>query len=654
MDDSKKPKTRASGKPDDGLNPSKRALSDHEDEPAEVTRCICGHEELQLNNIHNKSVDPDFFIQCDNCYVWQHGFCVGILNDEEAPEGYFCERCRPDYHVIVVRPSGKTSKYSPQDYSADENDASETKQPSQALPPKKSKSPDTAKSAESATTDDPVTSTTADTAATSPGHDHYPHPTSSTSPGPPSTANGSHARRSHTPESKESVSTAEARRERRRLTLNSRDAAYEETLRRVLEESVNDGVPSPTTPSKTPASSFAEHTPSNHRSAKKAGLLQTDSQSGSDEPSHVRPRRRERTPSVKPSRPSKSTLPSSSTSNGSRAKGTSSSSTIQSSSRKRNLDIAGLASEDDAVGASLSPVEKSLRSRSSKQHMGRSAMASSPQASGGAGTDSNDNGSASATAALASPKRKRPRSRHGATGNTSGSNTRTKSGLSESTSAISRSSGGGSGANGTSASFFSSSKSSASSRHNGGMAYVDKPSKPRIPQARTSLLEMQKRVAAILEFIGRTRQDMDAEQADRKQLLACRMVRYKALYLNSEPSTSSTTSPSKSTSISSSSKSTTDQSQSTESQSSPPVLTSTQQSVPSTKSTIDSDTPLPNMSADIKAGLDIPAEHLKDPKFDCLFESYKPSFELMEVLTQKLVMWEQKFGSYGSAGGLAE
>jgi len=49
-------------------------------------------------------------IQCDDCNVWQHGPCMGIWADDEAPDGaskltltvltaeYYCEQCRPDLH----------------------------------------------------------------------------------------------------------------------------------------------------------------------------------------------------------------------------------------------------------------------------------------------------------------------------------------------------------------------------------------------------------------------------------------------------------------------------------------------------------------------------------------------------------------------------
>ncbi|KAI5297681.1 hypothetical protein KEM56_004623, partial [Ascosphaera pollenicola] len=51
--------------------------------------------------------DPgSLFIQCDACKVWQHGGCVGIMDEEASPEEYFCERCRGDLHRIVIDGKG--------------------------------------------------------------------------------------------------------------------------------------------------------------------------------------------------------------------------------------------------------------------------------------------------------------------------------------------------------------------------------------------------------------------------------------------------------------------------------------------------------------------------------------------------------------------
>ncbi|CAM9015741.1 unnamed protein product [Wickerhamomyces anomalus] len=46
----------------------------------------------------------------------------------------------------------------------------------------------------------------------------------------------------------------------------------------------------------------------------------------------------------------------------------------------------------------------------------------------------------------------------------------------------------------------------------------NKPTKPRLPNQRTTMNEMRKRVAAILEFIGRTQVDIATEQDDKSEL----------------------------------------------------------------------------------------------------------------------------------------
>ncbi|ELK04149.1 PHD finger protein 20 [Pteropus alecto] len=53
----------------------------------EVVRCIC---EVQEEN--------DFMIQCEECQCWQHGVCMGLL-EENVPEKYTCYVCQdpPEY-----------------------------------------------------------------------------------------------------------------------------------------------------------------------------------------------------------------------------------------------------------------------------------------------------------------------------------------------------------------------------------------------------------------------------------------------------------------------------------------------------------------------------------------------------------------------------
>jgi PHD-finger len=45
-------------------------------------------------------------ICCERCNVWQHGPCVGVMSENEAPEVYYCEECRPDLHELGNRNQG--------------------------------------------------------------------------------------------------------------------------------------------------------------------------------------------------------------------------------------------------------------------------------------------------------------------------------------------------------------------------------------------------------------------------------------------------------------------------------------------------------------------------------------------------------------------
>lgn len=112
---------------------------DEEDEEGEeeVTRCICGNQEYpgmpvpvgdtpKVNPKSNGPLDPSIisaplpedagglFIQCDICKVWQHGGCVGIMDEAMSPEEYFCEECRDDLHKLTSTATGqKYSRYLP-------------------------------------------------------------------------------------------------------------------------------------------------------------------------------------------------------------------------------------------------------------------------------------------------------------------------------------------------------------------------------------------------------------------------------------------------------------------------------------------------------------------------------------------------------------
>lgn len=118
---------------DEHGQPLKQGEEDEEDEDdeeeEEVTRCLCGHQEFpglppsrrealgrggrdekSSNTTGAPEVVSDdiggMFIQCDLCKVWQHGGCVGIMDEAMSPDEYFCEECRKDLHKIRSEPNG--------------------------------------------------------------------------------------------------------------------------------------------------------------------------------------------------------------------------------------------------------------------------------------------------------------------------------------------------------------------------------------------------------------------------------------------------------------------------------------------------------------------------------------------------------------------
>lgn len=86
--------------------------ADEEDEDGEVTRCICKQDELHSNTINSEfaqflkrnykiTVDQGLFISCEKCGVWQHGYCVGLFTNDDVPDLYWCELCKPENHLFV-------------------------------------------------------------------------------------------------------------------------------------------------------------------------------------------------------------------------------------------------------------------------------------------------------------------------------------------------------------------------------------------------------------------------------------------------------------------------------------------------------------------------------------------------------------------------
>ncbi|OBA27338.1 hypothetical protein HANVADRAFT_52364 [Hanseniaspora valbyensis NRRL Y-1626] len=65
-----------------------------DDDGEEVTRCLC-------TLIQPPDPDNQGYIQCDSCAVWQHQACVGISPEKgEELEKYWCEECKPELHSL--------------------------------------------------------------------------------------------------------------------------------------------------------------------------------------------------------------------------------------------------------------------------------------------------------------------------------------------------------------------------------------------------------------------------------------------------------------------------------------------------------------------------------------------------------------------------
>ncbi|MCJ1286116.1 hypothetical protein MMC26_005459 [Xylographa opegraphella] len=115
------------------LTQKKEDEDEDEVDEEDVTRCVCG--QLDYPGLPTSTVDalkqaskdagdvatsapvPEdiggLFIQCDICKVWQHGGCVGVM-DAGMREAYFCEQCRKDLHKLMTGDNGqKYSRYLP-------------------------------------------------------------------------------------------------------------------------------------------------------------------------------------------------------------------------------------------------------------------------------------------------------------------------------------------------------------------------------------------------------------------------------------------------------------------------------------------------------------------------------------------------------------
>ncbi|XP_028590638.2 PHD finger protein 20 isoform X1 [Podarcis muralis] len=75
---------------------------EYDDNDFEIVRCICEVEE-----------ENDFMIQCEECLCWQHGVCMGLLEDN-VPEKYTCYICQdpPGTKISKVAESSNSKRSS--------------------------------------------------------------------------------------------------------------------------------------------------------------------------------------------------------------------------------------------------------------------------------------------------------------------------------------------------------------------------------------------------------------------------------------------------------------------------------------------------------------------------------------------------------------
>lgn len=92
---------------------------DEEEEGGE-TRCVCedsgvccrqpratplSDRRFLADFVANDDLDAaGFMIQCEMCKAWQHGLCMGFASESAIPQGdYYCEQCKPEDHVELLK-----------------------------------------------------------------------------------------------------------------------------------------------------------------------------------------------------------------------------------------------------------------------------------------------------------------------------------------------------------------------------------------------------------------------------------------------------------------------------------------------------------------------------------------------------------------------
>ena len=51
----------------------------------------------------DESEGGEFMAECEICHAWQHGTCMGYQSPEAMPLHYYCEKCKPELYVELLK-----------------------------------------------------------------------------------------------------------------------------------------------------------------------------------------------------------------------------------------------------------------------------------------------------------------------------------------------------------------------------------------------------------------------------------------------------------------------------------------------------------------------------------------------------------------------
>lgn len=56
-----------------------------------------------MMNVFLVDENVGLMIQCETCKCWQHCICMGMRTEDDCPDVYYCEQCRPELHIPLLR-----------------------------------------------------------------------------------------------------------------------------------------------------------------------------------------------------------------------------------------------------------------------------------------------------------------------------------------------------------------------------------------------------------------------------------------------------------------------------------------------------------------------------------------------------------------------